>query len=98
MDENEEIKHKFEVSDKLRKQLKEYFQKYVEKQLDYSKKVEYDNILASQSFIEKQMHNSTIEIINNGNESMSNFNDKSLDHLFSQTYDKKNYMNAGSYS
>jgi hypothetical protein len=34
MEENDEWKHKYQVSDKLRKQLKEFFQKYVEKQMD----------------------------------------------------------------
>jgi hypothetical protein len=50
----EDYKHKYEVSDKLRTQMKDYFQKYIDKHIDQEKKLEnYEQLLMSQSYIEK---------------------------------------------
>ncbi|CDW72697.1 UNKNOWN [Stylonychia lemnae] len=95
----EDYKHKYEVSEKLRVQLKEFFSKNIQKQADQELKVSnYEQIIMSQSIsqdksklnLTESIDNNSIGLNLNQQQNDSIANERSLDYFTSKYLDKYN--------
>eukprot|EP00347_Sterkiella_histriomuscorum_P007259 403349649 len=85
MKECEDYKHKHEVSEKLRQQLKDFYSQKLQNQLNQDVKLE--NIMLSQSFIEREVNNqninfgSTIDHLNFNNDTIQSLDFQSTQQM-----------------